>query len=87
MIFGTSRHLSVGTFAIISLMVYSTINKLEEQLSPGLALTQNMNETLNSTIDITDQTMIRVRIATSLAFWSGIVQVTCCFFFLFRNIK
>ena len=32
-LFGTSRHLSVGTYAVISLMVYSCISRVEQKYS------------------------------------------------------
>ena len=78
MLFGTSRHLSVGTFAIICIMIASTIDKLEEELGVGIITKNNNTFTINGSnlTDSTDQLLhLRVRIATSLAFWTGIVQV------------
>ena len=78
MLFGTSRHLSVGTFAIICIMIASTIDKLEEELGVGIITKNNNTFTINGSnlTDSNDQLLhLRVRIATSLAFWTGIVQV------------
>jgi MFS superfamily sulfate permease-like transporter len=105
-VFGTSRHLSVGTFALISLMVYSTVSRLELEYSESLkyshllsnslrtvqpttetatrmdiqSLTSvnyelNNNTSLNFKTDI-DMLPLKVKIATSLAFWCGIFQVS-----------
>lgn len=81
-LFATSKHLSNGTFAIISIMVLSTITKLENQyLEKELQLSSNSSiiselENANQTISTDDIAMVvKLKIATSLAFWCGIVQV------------
>lgn len=72
-LFSTSRHLSVGTFAILSIMVYSTITKLENKFIE----TASLNSTLESNITNFDEKLmdVRLRIATSLSFWCGVVQI------------
>ena len=98
MIFGTSRHVSVGTFAITSLMIYSSIIKIEEQLSPIMLTTASIaNKTFengsNSSLAYESaaideqQLMLKVKIATSLAFWSGAFQVKLFFFLNIKQIK
>ncbi len=76
--FGTSKHLSVGTFAITSLMVYSTIFKLEPQYKMNkqnsLETTMIANATVSNRAEL-DPNEIKLKIATALAFWSGIIQV------------
>ena len=88
-LFGTSRHLSVGTFAVTSLMVYSTINRMETDFLASeeyLKLSQIDLTVLNNTdidyrlnqtnLDL-DNTivMFRIKVASSLAFWCGFFQV------------
>lgn len=115
-LFGTSKHLSVGTFAITSLMVYSTVSRLESEYAPELSksvsaalnnmtLTGDDNQTVGgitgamatesnvlnvtqsfkSLMNQTDENVLlneenslmdlKIKIATSLAFWCGFVQV------------
>lgn len=88
-LFATSKHLSVGTFAILSIMVYSTIARLESKYmdvavddyeSVGGYFkneTSNLNQTLihSSMLDVKRQA-IKLMIATSLSFWCGIVKVS-----------
>jgi MFS superfamily sulfate permease-like transporter len=83
-LFGTSKHLSVGTFAVTSLMVYSTVYKLEQQ---HLMRINNDEQNISILNDMSNQTGsfetglsienhdIKVKIATALAFWCGIFQV------------
>jgi MFS superfamily sulfate permease-like transporter len=83
--FGTSRHLSVGTYAVTSLMVFSSISRLEEKYLIELKSSRNVtsiesvtsaNETLLiDTSAADDLESVKLRIATALAFWCGIFQV------------
>ncbi len=67
---GTSRHISVGTFAIIALMTASSVKKYD-----GI-LYSSKNETSNSTDYIdSDYKMAKVKISMALALGVGIVHV------------
>lgn len=72
----TSKHLSVGTYALVSLMVYSTISRIESEHS---ICSSNLNVSLHQNLTNLDSNDCKMRfkldIATSLAFWCGIVQV------------
>jgi MFS superfamily sulfate permease-like transporter len=48
-LFGTSRHLSVGTYAVISLMVYSCISRVEQKYSLDSMDSLLMNNNSNLT--------------------------------------
>lgn len=84
-LFGTSRHLSVGAFAVTSLMVYSTIHRVESEIRPQLALTltqrsvndlhQNSTSSFAFKPDAIDSNRLRAEISTCLAFWCGVFQV------------
>ena len=55
--FGTSRHLSVGTYAVISLMVYSAISRVEqkyalEPVESVMRMNMNMNVTNLTLVEI-----------------------------------
>lgn len=80
-LFGTSKHLSVGTYAVVSLMVLSTIQRVETDYID----TKEFNEFKQNLTNLTEEVSsaqveqhimdIRLKIATSLAFWCGITQV------------
>lgn len=85
--FCTSKHLTVGTFAIISIMVYSTISRLEpkymeiemSKLNSSTMFSDNLN--LNGTELVLEKAQeVKLKIANSLAFWCGIVQVILSIF-------
>ncbi|KAM6928798.1 solute carrier family 26 member 6 [Lycodopsis pacificus] len=67
-IFGTSRHISIGTFAVISIMVGS----VTERLAPDSNF-NGTNETGSVDLDARDES--RVRIACSLTVLAGIFQI------------
>jgi len=48
-LFGTSRHLSVGTYAVTSLMVYSCISRVEQKYSLDSMDSLSMNNNSNLT--------------------------------------
>ncbi|XP_068566476.1 solute carrier family 26 member 6 [Cebidichthys violaceus] len=69
-IFGTSRHISIGTFAVISIMVGS----VTERLAPDSNFIVNgTNETASVDLDARDA--FRVQIACSLTVLAGIFQI------------
>lgn len=90
-LFCTSRHLTVGTFAIASIMILSTITRLESKYLPitgdsyssdgqnenqtytVLSNSSTPNNTSQMSVDLVHE--IRLKIAVSLAFWCGIIQV------------
>jgi sulfate anion transporter 6 len=77
MLFGTSRHISIGSFAFASLMIARTIFKLEDKF--GLNLEKNeTNFTNSSSFDDTEK--IKVTIAMSVTFYVGLVQMAMSFF-------
>ena len=93
LLFGTSKHLSVGTYAVISLMVYSVIQRLESEYleSNDYYLIFNLNSTNNNNNNNNNNTNIinniddhimtfRIKVATSLAFWCGCVQIILALF-------
>ncbi|KAM4562534.1 solute carrier family 26 member 6-like [Odontesthes bonariensis] len=69
-IFGTSRHISIGTFAVISIMVGS----VTERLAPDSNFMVNgTNGT--ETVNIDERDAYRVQIACSLTVLAGIFQI------------
>lgn len=66
-IFGTSRHISVGTFAVVSIMIGS----VTERLAPAVANATNATEG----VDTDDAVAARVKIACSLTLLTGIFQI------------
>ncbi|KAI5174387.1 Solute Carrier Family 26 Member 6 [Manis pentadactyla] len=66
-LFGTSRHISVGTFAVMSVMVGS----VTESLAPDEAFLQAENATVNKTA----RDATRVQVASTLSVLVGLFQV------------
>ncbi|XP_059795561.1 solute carrier family 26 member 6 isoform X8 [Balaenoptera ricei] len=66
-LFGTSRHISVGTFAVMSVMVGS----VTESLAPDEAFLQASN----STVDVAARDAARVQVASTLSVLVGLFQV------------
>ncbi|XP_062283979.1 solute carrier family 26 member 6 [Scomber scombrus] len=69
-IFGTSKHISIGTFAVISIMIGS----VTERLAPDSNFMVNgTNGT--TTVDIDERDAYRVQIACALTVLTGIFQI------------
>eukprot|EP00070_Physeter_catodon_P028215 XP_028335109.1 solute carrier family 26 member 6 isoform X5 [Physeter catodon] len=66
-LFGTSRHISVGTFAVMSVMV----GIVTESLAPDEAFLQASN----STVDVAARDAARVQVASTLSVLVGLFQV------------
>uniref|UniRef100_A0A3Q2D385 Solute carrier family 26 member 6, like 2 n=1 Tax=Cyprinodon variegatus TaxID=28743 RepID=A0A3Q2D385_CYPVA len=69
-IFGTSRHISVGTFAVISIMVGS----VTEKLAPDSSFYVNGTNGTEG-LDITARDSYRTQVACSLTVLAGIFQI------------
>ena len=71
-----SKHLSVGTFAVTSLMVYSTISRVEMEYRKDhpFQSQQNISTLAKESFD-NDEYRLKIGISTCLAFWCGIFQV------------
>ncbi|XP_038667500.1 prestin isoform X1 [Scyliorhinus canicula] len=70
MIFGTSRHVSIGTFAVISLMVGGVAVKL----APDKMFHDSSVNTTNSSVSHEARDAMRIQVAAATAFLSGIIQ-------------
>ncbi|XP_037122301.1 solute carrier family 26 member 6-like isoform X2 [Syngnathus acus] len=69
-IFGTSRHISIGTFAVISIMIGS----VTERLAPDSNFLVNATNGTGS-VNINERDAYRVQIASSLTVLAGLFQI------------
>lgn len=69
-IFGTSRHLSVGAFALVSLLTGNVIQRMAEEYKGTLNATLLESDIYNDKID-----KYKVQVAASLTLLVGIIQV------------
>ncbi|MBN3317383.1 S26A6 protein, partial [Atractosteus spatula] len=70
-VFGTSRHISVGTFAVMSVMIGS----VTERLAPDDHFRVFDNMTSGMVIDVAARDAERVRVAAAVTILSGVFQV------------
>ncbi|XP_056279024.1 solute carrier family 26 member 6 [Pseudoliparis swirei] len=70
-IFGTSKHISIGTFAVLSVM----IGGVTERLAPDSNFMTWDNVTNSSTVDVISRDAERVRVAAAVCFLSGLFQI------------
>uniref|UniRef100_A0AAQ5XHX6 STAS domain-containing protein n=1 Tax=Amphiprion ocellaris TaxID=80972 RepID=A0AAQ5XHX6_AMPOC len=70
-IFGTSKHISVGTYAVMSVM----IGGVTERLAPESDFTTWDNVTNSSIVDIAARDAERIRVAVAVTFLSGLFQI------------
>ncbi|XP_069045672.1 solute carrier family 26 member 6-like isoform X5 [Lepisosteus oculatus] len=70
-VFGTSRHISVGTFAVMSVMIGS----VTERLAPDDHFRVFDNMTDGMVIDVAARDAERVRVAAAVTILSGVFQV------------
>ncbi|XP_029290942.1 solute carrier family 26 member 6 [Cottoperca gobio] len=70
-LFGTSKHISVGTYAVMSVM----IGGVTERLAPDSNFMIYDNVTNSSIVDIISRDAERVRVAAAVTFMSGLFQI------------
>ncbi|XP_070767116.1 solute carrier family 26 member 6 [Enoplosus armatus] len=70
-IFGTSKHISVGTYAVMSVMIGGVI----ERLAPDSNFIIWDNVTNSSIVDTFSRDAERVRVAAAVTFISGLLQI------------
>lgn len=83
-IFGSSHHISIGSYAVVSIMVGSTVHKLQSKYAPPLGFNETLNEINKqnnfSFIDTSqflsnDRDKARALIAASQCFWVGLIHL------------
>ncbi|XP_060912615.1 solute carrier family 26 member 6 isoform X2 [Labrus mixtus] len=70
-IFGTSKHISVGTYAVMSVMIGGVI----ERVAPDSNFMMWDNVTNSTTVDIITRDAERVRVAAAVTLLSGLFQI------------
>ncbi|XP_064409157.1 solute carrier family 26 member 6-like, partial [Latimeria chalumnae] len=70
-IFGTSRHISVGAFAVVSVM----IGTITETMIPDEDFTTFLNETNQTEIDTVARDQLRVQVASAVTILAGLFQI------------
>ncbi|KAG5282658.1 hypothetical protein AALO_G00058440 [Alosa alosa] len=70
-IFGTSKHISVGTYAVMSVMIGSTT----ERLAPDSDFMVWDNVSNSSIVDFISRDAERVKVAAAVTFMSGVFQL------------
>uniref|UniRef100_A0A3P8T638 Solute carrier family 26 member 6, like 1 n=1 Tax=Amphiprion percula TaxID=161767 RepID=A0A3P8T638_AMPPE len=69
--FGTSRHISIGTFTVLSIMVGS----VTERLAPDVDFLIMNGTNITSEVDITARDSFRVQVAAATTVLGGLIQV------------
>lgn len=69
--FGTSRHLSIGTFTVLSIMVGS----VTERLAPDMDFLIMNGTNITGEVDITARDSYRVQVAAATTVLAGLIQV------------
>uniref|UniRef100_UPI00398F43BE solute carrier family 26 member 6 n=1 Tax=Pristiophorus japonicus TaxID=55135 RepID=UPI00398F43BE len=72
-IFGTSRHVSVGSFAVLSVMLGTITERLAPDEDFQIGFLNNTNGTIN--IDTEARDLMRVKVAAMVTFLCGIFQI------------
>uniref|UniRef100_A0A4W5R9G0 Solute carrier family 26 member 6 n=1 Tax=Hucho hucho TaxID=62062 RepID=A0A4W5R9G0_9TELE len=70
-IFGSSKHISVGTYAVMSVM----IGGVTERLAPDSNFMMYVNATNQSVVDVFARDTERVKVAAAVTFLSGLFQM------------
>ncbi|KAG7494395.1 solute carrier family 26 member 6-like [Solea senegalensis] len=69
--FGTSRHISIGTFTVLSIMVGS----VTERLAPDVDFLKMNGTNVTAEVDITARDSYRVQVAAATTVLGGLIQV------------
>uniref|UniRef100_A0A3B5BA14 Solute carrier family 26 member 6-like n=1 Tax=Stegastes partitus TaxID=144197 RepID=A0A3B5BA14_9TELE len=69
--FGTSRHISIGTFTVLSIMVGS----VTERLAPDVDFLIKNGTNMTAEVDITARDSYRVQVAAATTVLGGLIQV------------
>ncbi|KAM6928421.1 solute carrier family 26 member 6, like 1 [Xenentodon cancila] len=69
--FGTSRHISIGTFTVLSIMVGS----VTERLAPDGDFLKTNGTNVTAEVDVTARDLYRVQVAAATTVLGGLIQV------------